>query len=73
MELSKIERFARSRGFDGVKYVGEYNGVPTFKPTREKTVYIGMPFYILIENNKPKLVTGKLGLKILNELYSKKE
>lgn len=69
MELRKIEEFAKSRGFQKVKYMGEYKGMPAYSPLRDKMAYIGMPFFILVDGEKLKMVTGKLGLKILHELY----
>ena len=72
MELKKIEEFAKSRGFKKIKYIGEYEGKPAYAPLREKMAYIGMPFFILVNGNKLEMITGKQGLKILNELLSKK-
>lgn len=66
MNSQKVEEFAIKHGFDRVEYKGEYEGKPLYKPLHDRTVFIGMPFYILIENGKPRLVTGQEGLKILN-------
>lgn len=73
MELKKIEDFAKKRGFQKVKYMGEYNGMPAYSPLREEMAYIGKPFFILVNGNKLKMVTGELGLKILHELNAEKE
>lgn len=68
MELRKIEDFAKSRGFQKVEYMGKYKGMPTYSPLRDRMAYIGKPFFILVDGQKLKMVTGNLGLKILHEL-----
>ena len=65
MEIDKVEKFAKNKGFDKVEYVGKYKNYEPYKPLHDTDRLIGWPFYILIVKNKPRLVTGDLGMKIL--------
>lgn len=66
MELKDVEEFAKKNGFDKVKYIGRYKKYEVYKPLHNTDMLIGLPFYILVDNNRPKLITGDLGLKILD-------
>lgn len=42
------KRFAKKEGFDGVEYVGQWDGQEVFCATSKEPVYIGLPPYILV-------------------------
>lgn len=70
MNIKDIENFAKEKGFHSVRYVGNYKGNETYKPMmKNKNASIGKPFFILVNGDDIKLVTGSIGLEIVDKFY----
>ena len=68
MELDEVMKFAKQKGFDKVKYVGEYKGKRVYKPLHKKMLYTGFPAFILVSDGMMEYINTRLGLEILGEL-----
>lgn len=67
MEIKKVEEFAKKQGYDKVEYLGRLKDKEIYKPLHVVDELIGYPTYIVIDNNKPKLIIDS-DLKITKEL-----
>ena len=72
MNIKDVEDFARRKGFYSVSYVGNFKGSETYKPVmKNKNASIGKPFFILVNGDKIELVTGNIGLEIVDKFFGK--
>ena len=72
MEIEKIKDYAREKGFYRVYYLGKFKGQDVYKPLmKDENASIGKPFFILVNGEEMKLVTGQLGLEIIDEIFNK--
>jgi len=53
------KRFAKKEGFEGVEYVGQWEGQEVFCATSKEPSYIGLPPYILVSGDAARWPSGE--------------
>lgn len=62
---STILKCAQEEGYATVNYLGKYNKYDLYKPLYEDSdMATGLPVYIVVKDDKPEFVRGKVGLEI---------
>lgn len=61
--------------FDDVEKSGEIDGceVYSFATKSGETLYVGLPSFIIIKNDKPEIVFGEKAFEIIDKLSSDKK
>ena len=65
MDNEKALKFAQRSGYATIEYLGKYKEYDLYKPLYEDPhIATGLPAYIIVKDEKPKVVRGKAGLDI---------
>lgn len=73
MTDAKIEAFARKKGYDGARYVGQWRGYSVYEPTikgatEESPAIVGIPLIILVKGENIRLSTEDEAFEYLDSL-----
>lgn len=70
--LAWLEKENKLAPFDDIEKAGEIDGceVYSFATKSGETLYVGLPSFIIIKNDKPQLIHGKEAFKIIDKLSS---
>lgn len=77
MTLNKIRDFLKKEeaGYDGVKYLGEWKNYKVYEPffKDKKIKYTGLPYQILVENDKFRWAEPEECLEIIDYFFPVEE
>lgn len=69
MKLDKIRRFAKKEGYDDILFLGKWKKYDVYEPifNDKKTVYIGLPYLILVDGDKIRMSTAEEALEHVDD------